>query len=110
MKHVIDSAHRASQHLAVENRALDEVDGQSAEIFSMASAKVIDDANVGMLAKMLGEMTANKSGAACDEDLHPFTARRTIASISGARSSIRRNSANWLQARSRFCPGRLVLK
>ena len=70
MEHVIHAIHRAANGFAVENRSFNELMLEAGQIMLKAGAQIIEHAHIGFALEMFNDMTANKTGAACDQDFH----------------------------------------
>ncbi len=70
MENVIDALHRLIEQGAIEDGTWAEIDLQPVEVAPVAGAQIVEHAHLGGLVKMFGDMAADETRAASDEDSH----------------------------------------
>ena len=83
--------------VAIEDRPLDEARPQAGEIFTSPGAEIVEHAHLGPAAQLCGEVTADETRAAGDENFHAHAARAmrsAAACIADSCASMLRTSAN----------------
>ena len=97
MKDTVNAANRRPHRVAIENRPLDEARPRAGEIFTSPGAEIVEHAHLGPAAQLCGEVTADETRAAGDENFHAHAARAmrsAAACIADSCASMLRTSAN----------------
>ena len=102
MEHIIASLHGFRHCGTVADIPLDELHVKPVQIMPVSGTQIVQHADLGFSVEILCDMTADKTGTACNQDSHKLPTSLTSAFMRSICCSMDSTNAIWVRARSRL--------